>query len=66
MIRFGKEVSINLDAALGREWLETNGIGGSPLEQLTDATAAGITGSSLPRQSRPSAGLFFFRSWKKH
>src|SRR5262249_27024660 len=28
MIRFGEEVSTNLDAALPREWLETNGIGG--------------------------------------
>src|SRR5262249_34074203 len=28
MIRFGEEVSTNLDAALRREWLETNGIGG--------------------------------------
>ena len=28
MIRFGKEVCANLDAALRREWLETNGIGG--------------------------------------
>lgn len=28
MIRFGPEVCGNLDAALGREWLETNGLGG--------------------------------------
>jgi glycogen debranching enzyme len=28
MIQFGKEVCTNLDAALRREWLETNGLGG--------------------------------------
>jgi len=28
VIRFGPEVCGNLDAALGREWLETNGLGG--------------------------------------
>ena len=28
MIRFGEEVCTNLDAAVRREWLETNGIGG--------------------------------------
>jgi len=28
MIRFGEEICTNLDAALRREWLETNGIGG--------------------------------------
>jgi hypothetical protein len=37
----------------------------SPLEQSTGATAAGITGFSSPRQSRPSADLFFYQSWKK-
>src|SRR5512135_3220340 len=29
MVRFGEEVCGNLEAALSREWLETNGIGGS-------------------------------------
>ena len=28
MIRFGSEICTNLDAALSREWLETNGLGG--------------------------------------
>jgi predicted glycogen debranching enzyme len=28
MIRFGEKICTNLDAALGREWLETNGLGG--------------------------------------
>jgi hypothetical protein len=28
MIKFKKETCSDLDAALGREWLETNGIGG--------------------------------------
>jgi predicted glycogen debranching enzyme len=28
MIRFGKEILQNFDAAISREWLETNGIGG--------------------------------------
>jgi glycogen debranching enzyme len=28
MIRFGEDVCRNLDSALRREWLETNGIGG--------------------------------------
>ena len=28
MIRFGQDVCGNLEAALRREWLETNGIGG--------------------------------------
>lgn len=28
MIEFGKDICTNLDAAAGREWLETNGIGG--------------------------------------
>ena len=28
MIRFGEEICTNLDAALRREWLETNGSGG--------------------------------------
>ncbi|PYX78325.1 MAG: glycogen debranching protein, partial [Acidobacteria bacterium] len=28
MIRFGQDLCSNLDAALRREWLETNGIGG--------------------------------------
>jgi predicted glycogen debranching enzyme len=28
MIRFGEEICTNLDAALRREWLETNGLGG--------------------------------------
>jgi len=28
MIRFGEEICTNLDAALSREWLDTNGLGG--------------------------------------
>ena len=28
MIRFGEDICTNLDAALRREWLETNGVGG--------------------------------------
>ena len=28
MIQFGKDTCGNLEAALGREWLETNGLGG--------------------------------------
>ncbi len=28
MIRFGEEICADLDAALRREWLETNGLGG--------------------------------------
>ena len=28
MIEFGREVCGNLDSALSREWLETNGLGG--------------------------------------
>ena len=28
MIRFGQDVCGNLEAALRREWLETNGLGG--------------------------------------
>ncbi|MDQ4119967.1 MAG: amylo-alpha-1,6-glucosidase [Acidobacteriota bacterium] len=37
MIRFGREICTNLEAAASREWLETNGIGG-----YSSGTIAGI------------------------
>src|SRR3982751_2185537 len=37
MIRFGEDVCSNLDAALRREWLETNGLGG-----IASSTIAGL------------------------
>ncbi len=37
MIRFDKEVCGNLESALGREWIETNGIGG-----FASSTVAGL------------------------
>ena len=38
MIRFGEDVCCNLDAALRREWMETNGIGGACIAQAWSVT----------------------------
>ena len=35
MMRFGPEICSNLDQALGREWLETNGLGGFASSTIT-------------------------------
>ena len=37
MIRFGRELCNDLDAASEREWLETNGIGGFASSTVTGA-----------------------------
>jgi predicted glycogen debranching enzyme len=39
MIRFGKEICSNLEAASSREWLETNGIGGFASSTITGLNA---------------------------
>ncbi len=46
MIEFTKETCGNLDAALRREWLETNGLGGF--------ASSTITGSEHPPLSWPA------------
>jgi hypothetical protein len=38
MIRFGEKICTNLDAALRREWLERNGIGGFASSTVNDVT----------------------------
>src|SRR5688572_28578421 len=55
MISFKKDVLHNLNAAIGREWLETNGIGG-----FASSTAIGLNTrryhALLTAATRPPAG----------
>jgi len=46
MIRFGQDVCGNLEAALRREWLETNGLGG-----FASSTINGIKYPALSRST---------------
>jgi hypothetical protein len=64
MIRFGADVCRNIDSALPREWLETNGIGGLTQAQSMDAIPAATTGFWSLRPSRRSADSFCSQSLK--
>src|SRR5262249_16176692 len=61
MIRFGEEVSTNLDAALRREWLETNGIGGFASGTINGCNSRRYHGL-LVAATKPPVGRFVLLS----
>jgi hypothetical protein len=52
MIRFGEDVCRNLDSALRREWLKTNGIGGFASSTINGCNTRQYTGLWSLRPSR--------------
>ena len=61
MIRFGKDLCSNLDAALRREWLETNGIGGFASSTLNGRNTRRYHGL-LVAATKPPVGRFVLLS----
>lgn len=61
MIRFGEEVCTNLDAALRREWLETNGIGGFASATINGCNTRRYHGL-LVAATKPPVGRFVLLS----
>jgi predicted glycogen debranching enzyme len=61
MIRFGAEVCGNLDAALRREWLETNGIGGFASGTINGCNTRRYHGL-LVAATKPPVGRFVLLS----
>jgi predicted glycogen debranching enzyme len=61
MIRFGEEISTNLDAALHREWLETNGIGGFASGTINGCNSRRYHGL-LVAATKPPVGRFVLLS----
>jgi len=61
MIRFGRELCNDLDAASEREWLETNGIGGFASSTVTGANTRRYHGL-LTAALRPPVGRFVLLS----
>ena len=61
MIRFGEEVCTNLDAALRREWLETNGIGGFASGTINGCNSRRYHGL-LVAATKPPVGRFVLLS----
>jgi len=61
MIRFGEDVCGNLDSALGREWLETNGIGGFASGTINGCNTRRYHGL-LVAATRPPVGRFVLLS----
>lgn len=57
MIRFGEDVCRNLDSALSREWLETNGIGG-----FASGTINGCNTRRYHAATNPPVGRFVLLS----
>src|SRR5437588_10396283 len=61
MIRFGQDRCSNLDAALRREWLETNGIGGFASSTLNGVNTRRYHGL-LVAATKPPVGRFVLLS----
>jgi len=61
MIRFGQDLCSNLDAALRREWLETNGIGGFASSTLNGVNTRRYHGL-LVAATKPPVGRFVLLS----
>ena len=61
MIRFGEDVCRNLDSALRREWLETNGIGGFASRTIHGCNTHRYHGL-LVAASKPPVGRFVLLS----
>src|SRR5436853_3755200 len=61
MIRFGQDLCSNLDAALRREWLETNGIGGFASSTLNGINTRRYHGL-LVAATKPPVGRFVLLS----
>ena len=61
MIRFGETVCNNLDATAGREWLETNGIGGFASATITGCHTRRYHGL-LVAATKPPVGRFVLLS----
>jgi len=61
MIRFGEDVCRNLDSALGREWLETNGIGGFASGTINGCNTRRYQGL-LVAATKPPLGRFVLLS----
>src|ERR1700751_5464303 len=61
MIRFGQDVCRNLDAALRREWLETNGLGGFASSTINGINTRRYHGL-LVAATKPPVGRFVLLS----
>jgi len=61
MIRFGEEICSNLDLSSGREWLETNGIGGFASASITGCNTRRYHGL-LVAVTKPPVGRFVLLS----
>jgi predicted glycogen debranching enzyme len=61
MIRFGEDVCSNLDTALRREWLETNGIGGFASGTINGCNTRRYHGL-LVAAAKPPVGRFLLHS----
>jgi len=61
MIRFGEEICTNLDAALRREWLETNGLGGFASATVNGCNTRRYHGL-LVAATKPPVGRFVLLS----
>src|SRR5215469_13790259 len=61
MIRFGEDVCRNLDSALRREWLETNGIGGFASATINGCNTRRYHGL-LVAATKPPVGRFVLLS----
>jgi predicted glycogen debranching enzyme len=61
MIRFGEDVCRNLDSALGREWLESNGIGGFASSTINGCNTRRYHGL-LIAATKPPVGRFVLLS----
>jgi predicted glycogen debranching enzyme len=61
MISFGREVCTNLERALGREWLETNGLGGYASSTITNLNTRRYHGL-LVAAANPPVGRFVLLS----
>ena len=61
MIRLGEEICTNLDAALRREWLETNGLGGFASGTVSGCNTRRYHGL-LVAATKPPVGRFVLLS----
>src|SRR5208282_2587782 len=57
MIKFGKEICGDLDAALEREWLETNGLGGFASSTIAGLNTRRYHGLLVAAASPPSGRM---------
>ena len=66
MIKMDQEACRDLNAALSREWLETNGIGGFSSSTISGLNTRRYHGLLTATTNRRSAGSFCYQNLKKH